>query len=340
MSLRFDIIQSPLMTLLVCLSWAGVSTALIMLNNHILNTDGFHYPIILCSLGQLCSFFGSSLFIGAGWSEQKVHLTVEQYAKTILPIGIMSAGALATGNAVYMHLSVSFIQMLKAGAPAVTMIVLFLFGMEKPRRDLLSAIGLIVVGCVASAYGEIAFSVYGVILMLASVVFESLKLVMTQKLLSSTFSGPIEGLYHTTPITFICLIVLAIPLEGADFIQNNGVAHFLAKPYMYTIAGALGFICNLLVMAVIQRTSSLSFKVLGQAKNIGVVVLGVLFFSNMVTSTQVASYGISITGFFFYQRAIDNQKKDKMSDIENCKAENMVSLVITAPVAGRKSSIS
>ena len=40
------------------------------------------------------------------------------YAKTIVPIGGLYAGTLWLGNAAYVHLSVSFIQMLKVGRRA------------------------------------------------------------------------------------------------------------------------------------------------------------------------------------------------------------------------------
>ena len=42
----------------------------------------------------------------------------DMYAKTIVPIGGLYAGTLWLGNAAYVHLSVSFIQMLKVGRRA------------------------------------------------------------------------------------------------------------------------------------------------------------------------------------------------------------------------------
>ncbi|KNC84842.1 hypothetical protein SARC_02953 [Sphaeroforma arctica JP610] len=310
-------------TIFVCAGWATISTMLIMLNNYILNNDDFHYPIFLCSLGQLCSYIGATVFIRMGWATQNAHLTPMDYVKQILPIGLMSAGTLACGNAAYMYLSVSFIQMLKAGTPAITMFCLFVFGMEKPRRDLLVAVGLIVVSCAVSAYGEIAFAMVGFVLMLLSETFEALKLVMTQKLLHSTFSGPIEALYHTTPITFLCLVALIIPFEGRKILVEDGLDKIAASPLMYLLAGCLGFILNLFIMAVIKRTSSLSFKVLGQAKNVVVVIIGAVFLGNLVTPVQTVSYGVSIAGFFLYQRAMDNKKAENATskDIESRSQE-------------------
>jgi hypothetical protein len=43
-------------------------------------------------------------------------LSAEAYVRTIVPIGFLYAGTLWLGNAAYIYLSVSFIQMLKVGS--------------------------------------------------------------------------------------------------------------------------------------------------------------------------------------------------------------------------------
>ena len=45
---------NSLLTALVCLSWMAVSSALILLNKHLL-ASGFHYPMALSCLGMLFS---------------------------------------------------------------------------------------------------------------------------------------------------------------------------------------------------------------------------------------------------------------------------------------------
>ena len=119
----------------LCLGWAAVSSLLIMLNQQILRT-GFPYPVCLASFGQLFSFAASWALVGTGAFERQASVTGRVWAAKLLPIGAFSAATLAFGNNVYLYLSVSFIQMLKAGTPVVTMLVLFAFGMERPRRPL------------------------------------------------------------------------------------------------------------------------------------------------------------------------------------------------------------
>lgn len=60
--------------------------------------------------------FCAGLAIGiikAGYVEP-VNMSRETYIKTIVPIGFLYSGTLWLGNAAYLYLSVSFIQMLKA----------------------------------------------------------------------------------------------------------------------------------------------------------------------------------------------------------------------------------
>lgn len=52
-----------------------------------------------------------------------------------MPVGACHAATLAFGNAVYLHLSVAFIQMLKAFTPVIVLVVVVAAGMERPTRQ-------------------------------------------------------------------------------------------------------------------------------------------------------------------------------------------------------------
>lgn len=107
--------NNHLKAILACAGWACASSLLILLNAHLLRTVQFNYPILLCSLGQGLSGITAWALVHFGLSKNKVAFSRELYIKSILPIGLSSAGTLALGNAGYLFLSVSFIQMLKVG---------------------------------------------------------------------------------------------------------------------------------------------------------------------------------------------------------------------------------
>jgi hypothetical protein len=47
------------MTVVACLGWMGVSSALIMINKFLMSKDGFRYPMALSCLGMLFSSVAS-----------------------------------------------------------------------------------------------------------------------------------------------------------------------------------------------------------------------------------------------------------------------------------------
>jgi hypothetical protein len=92
---------------------------------------GFKYPVSLSGLGQgfsaLAAFATCHLL---KWVPAEKRVDSKFFASRMLPVGFFNATTLMFGNAVYMYLSVAFIQMLKALTPVITMVGLFLASME------------------------------------------------------------------------------------------------------------------------------------------------------------------------------------------------------------------
>lgn len=126
------------------------------------------------------------------------------------------------GNTAYLHISVAFIQMLKAlstsrnftsfffcffsiyynciimllnlinlclsldfviSVPVATFIMAIMCGTDKPRCDVFLNMVLVSVGVVISSYGEIHFNVVGTLYQVTGIFAEALRLVLTQVLL-------------------------------------------------------------------------------------------------------------------------------------------------------------
>ena len=84
---------------------------MIFLNSYLLNEDGFHYPMTLCSMGLAASWTISSLLVTLGVSklDKSKDMSARWYVKHVVPIGGFAAFSLALGNYTYLYLSVSFI---------------------------------------------------------------------------------------------------------------------------------------------------------------------------------------------------------------------------------------
>lgn len=142
------------------------------------------------------------------------------------------------GNTAYLHISVAFIQMLKAlsmcedvhfffplsimlillilvndysssnfglPVPVATFIMAVMCGTDKPRCDVFLNMLLVSVGVVISSYGEIHFNVVGTVYQVTGIFAEALRLVLTQVLLQKKglTLNPITSLYYIAPCRYV-----------------------------------------------------------------------------------------------------------------------------------------
>ena len=255
--------------------------------------------------------------LGVSKMDKSKDVSPRWYVKHVLPIGAFAAVSLALGNYTYLYLSVSFIQMLKAAVPCVTMIVLVGTGLERPHRMTVLGVGILTSGTALAAYGEIAFQWIGVFMMLSSEFSEAFRMAVLQYLLGNLRFELIEGLYIMAPASFLFLVLGIFAFEWGALREEDGLGKIAETPHKSLAAAFLGFLVNLLTLAVIKSTSSLTFKVMGQVKNTVVIVMSVLIFGSAITAVQVLGYAISMVGFAIYQRGKQVQEAERERERED-----------------------
>jgi hypothetical protein len=74
---------------------------------------------------------------------------------------------------------------------------------EPPNFKVLGNVSFIVLGVIIASYGEIAFVLVGFVFQVCMIIFESIRLVMVQKLLSSPEykMDPLVSLYYFAPVS-------------------------------------------------------------------------------------------------------------------------------------------
>ncbi|KFM26452.1 putative sugar phosphate/phosphate translocator [Auxenochlorella protothecoides] len=284
------------------LLWMTISSWLILVNKALLS-GGFPYPMALSSLGMLfsgvCSYLACRVFKVV---DARRTVTRRFYLTGVMPVGALMALNLLCGNLAYLYLTVAFIQILKAFTPVITMLAMFLAGLETPTRRLVAAVAGIAVGTAVAAAGEVRLDVLGVAIMMLSEVFEAVRLVLTQRLLQGMRFHPIEGLMYLAPSCFLWLGLGSLLLEAPRMARADALAVVQAQPATFVLAAVLGFGVNSLAYIVIQASSSLTLKVLGTVKNSVVVLLGVALLGERVTLLQGVGYGGSVASFCWYQQ--------------------------------------
>lgn len=111
----------------------------------------FAFPLTLSAVGTVTSTVFSRAVVWAGLAQVRPEsmevVAGTKWCSTALPVGACKAITLATGNAVYLHLGVGFIQMLKAFTPAIVMAVMLFFGVRRPSCQTVLWVFVIVAGC-------------------------------------------------------------------------------------------------------------------------------------------------------------------------------------------------
>jgi len=182
-------------------------------------------------------------------------MTGRVYLRAVVPIGVLYSGSLVCSNLVYLYLNVAFIQMLKAAAPVAVLFISWVWGVANPTfENVVNVIG-IAFGVFLASAGEIDFSWIGFAFQFGGIVFEAMRLVMIQLLLSGDDMkmDPLVSLYYYAPVCAVMNIIVGLFTEFPTFqvahlwdtgvfilILNAGVAFMLnvASVFLVSLSNA------------------------------------------------------------------------------------------------------
>ncbi|KAF2795337.1 TPT-domain-containing protein [Melanomma pulvis-pyrius CBS 109.77] len=284
-------------------TWITLSSSVIVFNKWILHTAKFEFPIFLTTwhlvfatiMTQFLARFTTILD-----SRKKVPMTGRVYLRAIVPIGIFFSLSLICGNQAYLYLSVAFIQMLKATTPVAVLIATWSLGVAPPNMKTLGNVSFIVIGVIIASMGEIQFVMTGFLYQCGGIVFEAVRLVMVQRILSSAEfkMDPLVSLYYYAPA---CALMNGLVCLFTEF-SSLGMEDIYRVGTLTLLANALvAFLLNVSVVFLIGKTSSLVLTLSGVLKDILLVFASMFLFGDPVTLLQAFGYGIALAGLIFYK---------------------------------------
>ncbi|KAH8055218.1 hypothetical protein JL720_14327 [Aureococcus anophagefferens] len=168
----------------------------------------------------------------------------------------------------------------------------FAAGVEAPSRNVALSVAAMSAGTVISSFGEAHFNLTGFLIMCAAETSEATRLVLTQRLLCNLKFGAFEGLYLMAPICAAWMWGLALFLEVPKLRASGDFAKITENG---------------------DRTSSVMVKLLGTARNAGLVLLSALALGEEVTAQQALGYGICLAFFAAYNYFKLTEKKERRS---------------------------
>ncbi|KXX81727.1 hypothetical protein MMYC01_200689 [Madurella mycetomatis] len=235
---------------------------------------------------------------------KNVKMTGRTYLRAIVPIGLLYSASLVCSNMVYLYLSVAFIQMLKAAAPVAVLLTAWAWGVEQPSLKRFLNILLIVCGVALASFGAIDFSWAGFFFQVGGIVFEAMRLIMIQVLLSGDTQkmDPLVSLYYYAPVCAVMNVVIAIASEASKF----DPADLARAGYGLLLLNALvAFMLNVSSVFLIGKTSGLVMTLTGILKNILLVIISVMIWHTAISWLQFIGYSIALAGLLYYSLGWD-----------------------------------
>ncbi|EME77455.1 uncharacterized protein MYCFIDRAFT_46341 [Pseudocercospora fijiensis CIRAD86] len=305
--------------------WISLSASVILFNKWVLHTAKFALFLTTWHMffSTACTQ-GLARFTTVLDSRHKVPMSRDTYIRAILPIGLFFSASLICGNVAYLYLSVSFIQMLKASNAVVTLLATFMFGITPFDSKKLANVSGIVVGVIIASYGEIQFVMIGFLIQMAGIVFEAVRLVMVQRILSAPEfkMDPLVSLYYYAPacavINGVITLFLEVPKMHMSDIYNLGIFVLLAN-------AAVAFALNVSVVFLIGKTSAVVLTLSGVLKDILLVMASMVIFGDPVSGLQFFGYSIALAGLVYYKlggEGIKNSVRDSQIYYNNMRQNN------------------
>lgn len=140
----------------------------------------------------------------------------------------------------------------------------------------------------------------GISIMLAAEFTEAVRLILVQKFLQSLKFGVLESQYFLAPAGAVCLMGASMLTEFPSMSREGAFGTIQAHPLLFFCAGTLGVGVHFLGFMVVQQTNGVTLKVLGTARNAGLVMLSVWAYGELVSGLQAIGYTVSLTFFALY----------------------------------------
>mmetsp|Transcript_41459 Transcript_41459/g.56518 ORF Transcript_41459/g.56518 Transcript_41459/m.56518 type:complete len:298 (-) Transcript_41459:201-1094(-) len=253
-----------------------------------------------------CGFFASSLVYTKGMGLPlptdfviPPSMSWSKYTKSVFPIAALQAASLWLSNLAYLYISVSLIQMIKASNTVWTYLWTVGMGLAIFNKYEALNLGFIGVGIAITCTGAANGSMTGMSIQLAGIIIEALRLAMLQLVTQQHgFKlSPITALYYIAPASVPLLLAIAVANGEVSSLMSLGWNFPL---WMMVTNMMLAFSLNFIGILVIKRMSAVAYVLSGVCKDIILVTMGGVIWSEVITDQQICGYAIALTGLAYY----------------------------------------
>jgi len=295
--------------------WVTLSATVILFNKYVLTVYKFPFPIALTMLHMAFCSALAFILVRLRWVPSS-NMSREKYVKSIVPVAGLFALSLWTSNTAYVHLSVAFIQMLKALMPVSVYGLGCAMRIEKYSHVRFLNMVVIAVGVAISSYGELNFHAYGFCVQMTAILAETCRIILVQIILgkANLKLNSITTLYYVSPASFLFLFVPFTLLELPKMTYGVELTHSTRHSFAIMLANAIcAFALNAAVYLLIGKTSALTMNIAGVVKDFILIIMSAVMFESPVSSLQIVGFSVAVGGVCYYnyskyKEAVENEQ--------------------------------
>lgn len=197
--------------------------------------------------------------------------------------------------------------MCKSSSLAFVLLFAFVFRLETPTWRLVSIIAAMTIGVILMVFGEVEFKLGGFFLVISAAFFSGFRWGLTQILLlrHPSTSNPFSSIFFLTPIMFLILFALAIPVEGfgplaegfGNLSREFGV---VLAPLFLLFPGCIAFLMTAAEFALLQRTSVVTLSIAGIFKEVLTISAASVIFHDTLTIINLIGLLITLAAIAAY----------------------------------------
>ena len=181
------------------------------------------------------------------------------------------------------------------------------------------------VGVVIASFGEIDFVLTGFLYQVGGIVFEAVRIVMVERLLSGAEfkMDPLVSLYYYAPVCAVMNLTVAlfweIPSVTMEQVYAVGLGTLLLNASVaFCLNVSVVFLVSLLpphskthsnIRLQIGKTSGLVLTLCGVLKDILLVVASIIIWGTMISTLQIFGYSIALCGMLWFKLGPEKLKE-------------------------------
>ncbi|EMC95732.1 hypothetical protein BAUCODRAFT_34503 [Baudoinia panamericana UAMH 10762] len=311
--------------------WYTFSISISVYNKWMFSKENldFHFPLFTTAIHMLVQFSlaSSVLYIfpqfrprpaampftedaesdGAPPPTKRPLMTRTFYLTRIAPCGTATALDIGLGNFSLRFITLSFYTMCKSSVLAFVLLFAFLFRLETPTWRLCAIIAVMTAGVIMMVAGEAAFSIAGFLLVMSASCCSGFRWSLTQILLlrNSATGNPFSSIFFLTPVMFVALFILALPIEGPFKVIAGFQALGAEKGWSYStilllFPGFLAFMMVAAEFALLKRTSVVTLSVCGIFKEVLTISAAAFAFGDALSPVNLSGLCVTIASIAAY----------------------------------------